>query len=366
MSVASKNSFAILEEDGSRPSTPPQAAPDPTSNTATKGNQRGRGRSGPASRGGKYPSRGGPRTPGPRDGQAADDDADDGAEKKKFDGGEGRGRGRGRGRGGFRGEGRGEGRGGGRRGYDRHSATGKTDSDKKLHQTWGGDEGITELQTEQAAAKDAAVEQTGAIVEDNSWGPTASADDVWGAPPADDAWGVAPAAEDAWGPPPATDTAPTEGDRNEGRRGREREPEEPDNTLTLDQYMAQQKEKALAVPKLETRKVNEGVDESLWKGAIEMQKKDEEEDAYFVGKTKNVPKHRTEKKEKVFLEIDARYERPTRGGGRGGRGGERGGDRGGDRGGRGRGRGFDRERRGRSNGSTQLNVDDEKAFPSLS
>ena len=74
--------------------------------------------------------------------------------------------------------------------------------------------------------------------------------------------------------------------------------------------------------------------------------------------TKPAPKARAKKEEKVYLEIDARFERPSRGG----RG--RGGDRGGERGGRGT-RG---QRRGsRPNGNTSpLNVDDEAAFPSLS
>lgn len=73
---------------------------------------------------------------------------------------------------------------------------------------------------------------------------------------------------------------------------------------------------------------------------------------------KSAPKARAKKEEKVYLEIDARFDRPERPG-RGGRGG-RGTDRGrGDRPGRGR-RGFG------TNGSPVVNVDDEKAFPSLS
>jgi plasminogen activator inhibitor 1 RNA-binding protein len=65
---------------------------------------------------------------------------------------------------------------------------------------------------------------------------------------------------------------------------------------------------------------------------------------------------RAEKKEKVYLEIDAHFDRPTRGGGRG-------------RGDRGRGR--DRGARGRrgTNGTqptVSVNVEDETAFPSLS
>jgi plasminogen activator inhibitor 1 RNA-binding protein len=70
---------------------------------------------------------------------------------------------------------------------------------------------------------------------------------------------------------------------------------------------------------------------------------------------------RAEKKEKVYLEIDAHFDRPSRGGrGRGDRG----------RGRDDRGRGRDRGTRGRrgSNGTpaTVVNVDDETAFPSLS
>ena len=69
----------------------------------------------------------------------------------------------------------------------------------------------------------------------------------------------------------------------------------------------------------------------------------------------------------MFLEIDAHFERPSRGGR--GRGGDRGDRpfRGGDRGDRlfrggSRGRGGPR----RPNGSEAVNVDDEAAFPSLS
>ena len=73
---------------------------------------------------------------------------------------------------------------------------------------------------------------------------------------------------------------------------------------------------------------------------------------------KSTPKTRAKKEEKVYLEIDARFDRPARGG-RGGRGSDRGR---GDRPGRGRGGGRD----GRANGSQVVNVDDEQAFPSLS
>ena len=65
---------------------------------------------------------------------------------------------------------------------------------------------------------------------------------------------------------------------------------------------------------------------------------------------------RAEKKEKVYLEIDARFDRPNRGGrGRGDRG------RGRDRGTRGR-----RGTNGTQPSVTHVNVEDETAFPSLS
>jgi len=87
-----------------------------------------------------------------------------------------------------------------------------------------------------------------------------------------------------------------------------------------------------------------------------------EEDTYFVGKTKATPKARTKKEEKVFLEIDARFERPDRGRGRGR--GDRGGDRGGERAGRGA---RTQERGPRQNYSPPtLRIDDGNAFPSLS
>ena len=73
----------------------------------------------------------------------------------------------------------------------------------------------------------------------------------------------------------------------------------------------------------------------------------------------SAPKAKAKKEEKVFIEIDARFERPARGG----RG--RGGDRGGERGARGRPRGAPRGRGVNGPAAAALNVDDEKAFPSL-
>jgi plasminogen activator inhibitor 1 RNA-binding protein len=119
MSVATKNPFAILEEDtfsDAPAAKPAPQAPLPSARETQK-------KTGPATRGGRYYPRGGAKPTNNRDAPAAEEAAAD-TNQKKFDG-EGRGRGRGRGgRGGDRG-GRG-GRGGGNRAYDRHSMTGKT------------------------------------------------------------------------------------------------------------------------------------------------------------------------------------------------------------------------------------------------
>lgn len=356
MSVATRNPFAVLDEDSS-PSAPPPPPPEPTSPAPAQSQPtRGRGRGGPASRGGRYYQRGG-AAPAPATPPTDDQPPAESKPPRRFDGERKEGRdGRGRGRGG-----RGGDRGGRGRPFDKHSQTGKTDSDKKVHNSWGGDDGETERKTEEAATNDAAAENanasSGAL---NDWAtPAADA-------PADD-WAV-PAADAPTDGSPAADGAekPQSGERRERRGDRE---EEEDNTLTLDQYLAQQREKENAlVPKLEVRKPNDGADDDVFQGAAPIQKKEDLE--YFAAKTKSAPKARAKKDEKVFIEIEARFERPNRGGRGGARGGDRGGDRGrGERRGRGGGRG-----RGGANGysgapprgSAAVNVDDETAFPSLS
>jgi plasminogen activator inhibitor 1 RNA-binding protein len=157
--------------------------------------------------------------------------------------------------------------------YTQHS-----DSDKKVHNSWGGDDGETERKVEEAANVDAGVEITdaGAL---NDWAAPAAetSGDAWAAPAAEaDAWGAASPADNT----PAADGAekPQSGGRREGRGE-----EEEDNTLTLDQYLAQQREKDNAlVPKLEVRKPNEGVEDDLFKGAAPLKKGEEAE--YFSGK----------------------------------------------------------------------------------
>ncbi|KAJ7492573.1 hypothetical protein FB451DRAFT_1218863 [Mycena latifolia] len=350
MSVATKNPFALLEaEDSSRPPSP-VAAPAPAAPVPAappRGAQKPRG--GPAARGGKYYARGAAKSAARTDdgaGNLNQNGIEEAPQERKFDA-------RGRGRGGRGGASRG-GRG---RPFDKHSQTGKVDSEKKVNQGWGADEGNAELKAEQAAVNDATAEAAPAA-EGGEWGATAADAGEWGAPAATTDWTAA--ADDAAPAAGATEGAP-KAERDGRPPRREREPEEEDNTLTLEQYLAQQKEKDSVVPKIEAvRKANEGADADIWKDAVALGKS--EEDAYFVGKSKAAPKARTKKEEKVFLEIEARFDRP--------RGGPRGGGRGGDdRGGRargGRGRGAPRGRGPVGGSAPAVNVDDETAFPSLS
>jgi len=333
MSVASANPFAILgEEETSPPGSPGPAAKKKEPSAPSRPTRATAKSKGPASRGGRYYSRGGKTARDSQDGQEETPVGDESAPKKAD--GEGRGRGRGRGRG-DRGRGRG-------RPFDKHSATGKTDSDKKLHQGWGGDEGTTELKAEEAGTTDAQAE--GVSAAKDGWD---SVPIEWNAPPESDPWGAPPAPAEGDGIPAVEEKG------DDDRKPRDREPEEDDNTISYEQYLAQLKETTTpSVPKLEgVREANEGADES-WGDVVE-HKKNEDEEAYYVGKNKTSAKQRAEKKEKVYIEIDAHFERPSRGRGRGGD--------------RGRGRGRGGARGGRPNGAPQpVNVDDETAFPSLS
>ncbi|KAI5124669.1 hypothetical protein M0805_004277 [Coniferiporia weirii] len=345
MSVASRNPFDLLSDEtpGTQAPSTKAASEQPlaTGTPSTRGSQKARG--GPASRGGRYYQRGsGAAGSGPRD---QPDQAEDSPREGKRNGEE-RGRGRGRGGRGRGDRGRGErGRGGYSRPFDdKHSKTGKTDTEKKVNQGWGSDEGKTELKAEEDGSKDAAAEAP-----TNDWGNdgAAAADAAWAAPdPAE------PSGEAAQGATPA-----------EARRDRDEE----DNTLTLEQYLAQKKAIA-SVPQLEGRKANDGDDE-LFKDAVQVLKGSDDE-AYFSGKPKAASKRpkKEDGKGRQYILFDGEFaDRPSRGG-RGGRGGDRGRD---SRDGRGRGRGSRGRGRGDfygANGSAdrQVDVADQSAFPSLS
>ncbi|KAG9079070.1 hypothetical protein FS749_008857 [Ceratobasidium sp. UAMH 11750] len=344
MSVASKNLFNLLNDDEADPSPAPVAAA--TKAPAPAPVKKEQPAKGPSTRGGRYYQRGGGTKSTPRD-DAATQEASTGEGVRFAEGRPDRGRGRGRGSGEFRGQGRGRGRGGPRQDRpDRHSQTGKTDTDKRVNSGWGAEEGRTELAAEESGAADASAEPKDAG-EANEWGAPAN---EWSAPPADE-----------WAAPPAEGgEAAKEGEERPERR--QREEEEEDNTMTLTEYLAKKKASEAVPSKPEGRAANEGADNSLWKDAVQLQR-DEDEDNYYVGKTKTAHKARARKEEKVIIEIDARFAPPERSGrGRGDRGR---GDRGRGRGGRGRGD-ADHQPRRDSRSNQPVDVSDESAFPSLS
>ena len=100
--------------------------------------------------------------------------------------------------------------------------------------------------------------------------------DPWGAPPSTDPWGV----------PPESDTiiAAEDEKAEKDRKPGERELEDEESTMSYDQYLEQMKETTTSsVPKLEgIREANEGAD-GTWGDVVE-HKKNEDEEAYYVGK----------------------------------------------------------------------------------
>lgn len=104
--------------------------------------------------------------------------------------------------------------------------------------------------------------------------------DPWSAPPPTDPWGTTPAEGD-------NIPAPEDEKADDDHKPRERELEDEDNTISLDEYLAQQKETtASSIPRLEgIRGANEGDDDEVWANVVE-HKKNEDEDAYFVGKVR--------------------------------------------------------------------------------
>ncbi|KAJ2008151.1 hypothetical protein H4R26_000356 [Coemansia thaxteri] len=197
--------------------------------------------------------------------------------------------------------GRGSARGRGRQ-FDRHSATGLVDSEKKEKQGWLGD--------------DAAMVQDGA---------QASAD-------------AKKDGQDAPAPAAAV--------------------EEPEEVVkTFDDYLKERKPAAEEQRTL--RKPNEArVDQTQLKGgAFTVDKK---EDVYFAPIATQKSRKTKERKEKVFVDIEQRFDEPRRTGGPAFRGGARGGAASGPQ---------NQFRRGgaAAGGSrpARVNISDERAFPSL-
>ncbi|KAJ2379499.1 hypothetical protein IW150_000129 [Coemansia sp. RSA 2607] len=187
------------------------------------------------------------------------------------------------GRGAFRGRGR---------QFDRHSATGLVDSEKKEKQGWLGDEK--------------------ALVEDDAKAATEAKKDIA------EGGAATPVVE-----------------------------EEPEEVIkTFDDYL---KERETAADNArELRKANEGgVDKSQLKNVVTLER---EEEDYFAATAGQKSRKQRERKEKTYVDIEQRFDEQRRGAFRGGRGGHRGDRRGG-------------------NGSSRparVNINDERAFPSLS
>ncbi|KAJ1811721.1 hypothetical protein LPJ75_004006 [Coemansia sp. RSA 2598] len=187
--------------------------------------------------------------------------------------------------------GRGAFRGRGRQ-FDRHSGTGLVDSEKKEKQGWLGDEK--------------------ALVEDDAKAANEAKKDL------EEGGAATPAAE-----------------------------EEPEEVVkTFEDYLKERETSALETER-SLRKANEGaVDKNQLKGAIALSR---EEEDFFAPIVKQKARKQREPKEKVFVDIEQRFDdQPRRGAFRGGRGGQRG-----DR----RGNGSSRQPR--------VNINDERAFPSL-
>ncbi|KAI3398439.1 hypothetical protein diail_9120 [Diaporthe ilicicola] len=329
MSVASKNLYDLLgnDEEGSETPTAPVKTVTKTSIKTGRANADG---TGPAS---SAPASG--ARSGARGGFSANETA-------FRDGGVGSGANRRKptdenARGGARGGRGARGRGGRgathhRNADDRHTKNIVPGSEKQAAQSWGAAEGAAELNDEQAGEAIAQSEQKDAEAEDA-----------------------------------------------------EAEAQEPEvKQVTLEAYLAEQAEKKLALNSgTTTRKANEGVNskqEKKWADAKALVKDDNDD---FIAGSGGKKLRERERKQKVHVDIDGRWqepaERPREGrGGRGGRGGargDRGGERGDRRGGAPRGaprggapRGGDGFPRGAARGgrgTAPINTSDTSAFPSL-
>lgn len=152
-----------------------------------------------------------------------------------------------------------------------------SDSQKKVHQGWGGDRGDTELKDETNGANDASAGDT--------WG--APATDGWDAPvekaaeggDAADPW-ADPAGGAAEGEAKGDGKTPVAAGEDEGRRRKRFEDEEDEGKMTLEEYRAKHAPSE-SIPKLEPRKAADGSGE-FFKDAKQLTKTDDND--YFVGK----------------------------------------------------------------------------------
>ncbi|EPS44304.1 hypothetical protein H072_1708 [Dactylellina haptotyla CBS 200.50] len=179
----------------------------------------------------------------------------------------------------------GSGRGRGRQ-FDRHSATDRVDTDKQVSQGWGSNKGNSEWNDEQAGQNIAQAEAT----DEN-----------------------------------AAAAVTTEGETQEANEEPVPETEE-DKTKSFAQYRAEIESRAPVEELPEARRANEGARENKkWATAKELVKEEDEE--YFIGgksKQKNLKTRKEKEKQVVDINHSFQGGSTVRGGNRGGRGGARG------------------------------------------
>ncbi|CAG8434719.1 2220_t:CDS:10 [Funneliformis mosseae] len=203
---------------------------------------------------------------------------------------------------------------GGRRGgreHDRHSGTGRYDSEKKETQAWG--DAATSYETNETPAWENATttetsswdntnttetstwKETTETTESSGWNATSDADanagGGWGEDKTEEktGWDADKTGNDsnAWVQQPEIEEVTI--DQGENTAAVESTPvHEPEEVVkTFDEYLAEKALKSLDISLPEARKPNEGTDDSQWKDAIPLEKEDEE-DFLFTGKVRAI------------------------------------------------------------------------------
>ncbi|CAG8446179.1 9902_t:CDS:10 [Funneliformis caledonium] len=203
---------------------------------------------------------------------------------------------------------------GGRRGgreHDRHSGTGRYDSEKKETQAWG--DAATPYETNETPAWENATttetsswdntnktetstwNETTETTESSGWTATSDADanagGGWGEDKTEEktGWDADNTGNDsnAWVQQPEIEEVTI--DQVENTAADESTPvHEPEEVVkTFDEYLAEKALKSLDISLPEARKPNEGTDDSQWKDAIPLEKEDEE-DFLFTGKVRAI------------------------------------------------------------------------------
>jgi len=259
-SVTSRNPFELLSEDveevkvSKQKASSEKTAKKPSAPKSASDKSRAKPNEARIRR--DYPARGGFKNLVARGAPEAGDAARKDAPTSGGRGFERSGRGgnpRFRGRGGREAPGRG-------REFDRHSATGRRDTDKQVNQGWGhpGDQ-----------------------------------------------WEVS----EQWGE--SKDTQNENKDQAGSEQEQDQQPSVPQEPVikTLDQYYAELASKTAKLSLPEPRRPNEGIDKSQIVDAVPLQKTDE---AYFPGKeSSNKPKKSKDKPTKATIELEHRFSRPN-------------------------------------------------------